>query len=91
MLGRWGSCWTVMFWNPLAAVTQSPFLLCLSPLQVMAPPQPSLKGQEPGQPLPLNPMGVEAPILHSLPELSPPLECRLDPVTLLKRDEMSFT
>lgn len=73
--GRWSrrgadSCRTVRFWNPLAAVPQSLFLLsaCHPPLtpptshphplrQVTAQPQPGLKGQETGQSIPCVPMG----------------------------------
>lgn len=50
-----GSCQTVGYGNPLAAVTQSLFLFCLSPLQVTAQPQPSLEGRELGRPLPSTP------------------------------------
>lgn len=61
MLGRWGNSkgqlldYDVL--EPLSSCHPKLFLLCLSPLQVMAPPQPSLKGQEPGPPLPLTPWG----------------------------------
>lgn len=90
MLGRWGNSEGQLLdcdvLEPLSSCHPKLFLLCLSPLQV----QPQRAGAT--TTISINAMGWGmAPILSSLPELSPPLECRLDPVTLLKRDEMSFT
>lgn len=49
VLGRWGNSEGQLLdcdvLEPLSSCHPKLFLLCLSPLQVMAPPQPSLKGR----------------------------------------------